>query len=285
MSDKPPRPKGPRMSHLYSEPIPMSFASPQQLAQLAAAPPGSLFMQPQMKTPNQQYMPMMHSGYNMDTNYQMPPVQPVTTVTTAPAAAAAAAPSLSGSTGQTALKPLPPQEIDASTFKGFKFITLDAFQIETREVYDKISGTYQWEMCESQEDRCIKCVRDDCKNKRVFIVTSGALGSKIVPEIHEFPQVYAIYIYCANVKYHSEWSKKFPKVRVVCDNDDLHLLPLFAVDVAQSNIDWGDALLKQGQREKAHEKYKLAYDKLTTYARHHDEEMDSSLKKKIEESK
>jgi len=140
-------------------------------------------------------------------------------------------------------------------------------------------------MCESQEDRCIDCIRDECKDRRVFLVSSGSLGEKIIPQIHDFPQVYAIYIYCANIKYHRGWSEKYPKVRVVCDNDDLYLLPQFAVDVAQANIDWGDAFLKQGTRDKANEKFKLASDKLNNYARNHDQAMDVEIKKKLDECK
>ncbi|CAF1182741.1 unnamed protein product [Rotaria sordida] len=117
------------------------------------------------------------------------------------------------------------------------------------------------------------------------LITSGGLGQKIVPEVHDLPQVYAIYIYCANVKFHETWAKKFRKVHVVCDNDDLYLLPQFAVDVAQANIDWGNALLRQGTRDKAKEKFKLASDKLNNYARNHDSAMDVEIKNKLEECK
>jgi len=267
------------MSHLQSEPVPISFASPQQLAQFTAGT-GSFFNNPRMKTPYQSYMPPMNTVNN--TSYQ---TQPVPSKPTNNAAAAAATSSQSASSGQKIFGPLPAQQIDLGGFKGFKFVTLDPLQIETREVYDEISGTFQWEIFESQEDRCINAIRDDFKNNRIFLVSSGSLGSRIVPQIHDLPQVYAIYIYCANVKFHGEWAKKYPKVRVVCDNDDLYLLPQFAVDVAQANMDWGNAFLKQGTRDKAKEKFKLAYDKLNKYARNHDQAMDVEIKNKLEECK
>jgi hypothetical protein len=294
MADKPlpQKPIGPRMSHLQSEPISMSFASPQQLANLASGS-GSLFPRPPTHTTNQSFMPMMNSGFNMnqglnmhDTNHQIQTVPTMSNnLVAAVAAAAADIESQSASSVQKPLKPLPAQAIDLDNFKGFKFVTLDGLQIETREIYDKISGTFQWEVCESQEDRCISFIRDKCGNKRVFIISSGSLGSSIVPQIHELPQVYAIYIYCVNVKYHQEWANNFPKVRVVCDNDDRDLLPRFAVDVAQSNVDWGDALFKKGTHDKAKEKFQLALDKLTNHAPNHDQAMDLEIKKKIEECK
>ena len=143
-SSNPQKPKGPRMSHLQSEPISISFASPQQLAQLTAAAPGSLFpFRPQMKTPNQSYTSPMSSG--SDANHQKQSGSSIasssTTITTGGAVAAAAASSStdSASSAQTVLKPPAAQPVDLDTFKGFKFVTLDALQIETRDVYDKIS--------------------------------------------------------------------------------------------------------------------------------------------------
>jgi len=286
MSDNPPpqRPVRPRMSHLQSEPVSISFASPQLLAQVAAGT-GSLFNNPRMPAPFPQYRPPMNTMYNMDnTNYQVQPVPLIQNNITS-ASAATAATSQPSSSGPKPLTPLPAQPIDLNTFKGFKFVTLDPLQLETREIYDAISGTFQWEMYENQEDRCIGDIRDDFKNKRIFLISSGSLGAKIVPQIHDLPQVYAIYIYCANVKYHQEWAQKYSKVRVVCDNDDRDLLPQFAVDVAQANIDWGNALLKQGIRDKAKEKFKLAYDKLNQHARNHDQAMDVEVKSKLEECK
>ncbi|CAF0802508.1 unnamed protein product [Rotaria sp. Silwood1] len=279
MSDTPPqKPKIPHMSHLQSEPIPMSFASPQFLAQVTAGT-ANLFPNSQMKTTSQAYMPMASSGYDkMHATFQPQSASQINKNSNAASSSAS-------SSDTKLLKPLPPQPIDAATFKGFKFVTLDGLQVETREVYDKISGTFQWEMCESQDERCINFIRNECENKRVFLVSSGGLGQKVVPEVHDLPQVYAIYIYCANVKFHESWAKKYAKVRVVCDNDDLYLLPQFAVDVAQANIDWGNGLLQQGTRDKAKEKFKLASDKLNNYARNHDPAMDVEIQNKLEECK
>jgi hypothetical protein len=290
MSDNatPHKPASHRINHLQAEPVPISFASPQQIAAFTA---GGGFNNLRMKSPMSPFMSPMNTGYSMNNaNYQVETVQPKSPSTTGAAAAVAAAAaastsSKSASSDSNVIKPLPPQPIDLSTFKGFKFVTLDGLQLETRDIYDKISGTFKWEMCESQDDRCIHVIREECENRRVFLVSSGSLGAKIVPQIHDLPQVYAIYIYCANVKYHSEWASKYEKVRVVCDNDDLHLLPKFAVDVAQSNIDWGNAFLKQGARDKAKEKFKLAYDKINDHARNHDPAMAVEIKNKLEECK
>ncbi|CAF3673800.1 unnamed protein product [Rotaria sp. Silwood1] len=181
--------------------------------------------------------------------------------------------------------PLPAQPIDLTTFKGLKFVALDGLLIETRDIYDQISGTIQWEMCESQEDRCMSYIRDQCANRRTFLMTSGGLGKNVVPKIHDLPQLYAIYIYCADVVHHQEWACKYSKVRVVCNNDDLYLLPQLAVDVAQANIDWGDALLKSGKRDEAKKKFLKADENLTKYVKNPDPTMVNEVKKKLDECK
>ncbi|CAF3215411.1 unnamed protein product [Rotaria socialis] len=280
MSDQPPpeKPKAKNFSHLQSEPVPISFLPQQFLNQLSAGN-GSVFPMSAMKTPN--YAPMQMGNLGNDKSIASQQTQHAASSSTSTALALVKP----ASSGPHYLKPMLSQPIDTSIFKGFKFVTLDGMLVETRDVYDKISGTYQWEMCENQDERCINLIRDNFANKRVFLITSGGLGQKIVPKIHELAQVYAIYIYCVNVKFHSEWAKEYTKVRVVSDNDDSDLIPQFAVDVAQANIDWGNGFLKQGNREKAKEKFKLASDKLNNYARNHDPAMDVEIKNKLEECK
>lgn len=291
MSDKetPHKAPPPRLSHLHSEPVPISFASPQQLAAFAAGS-GNIFGNPRMAAPMARFSSPMHAGFTMNNSMHQtstPQASSTKSASTSSTTATdvAAASSKPVSTDSKVLKPLTAQHFDLATVKGFKFVTSDGLQIETREIYDKISGTFKWEMCESQETRCIDLIRTSCTDRRVFLVCSGGLGAKIVPEIHDLPQVYAIYIYCANVEAHSKWAKKFMKVRVVCDDDDKDLLPLFAVDVAQANIDWGNALLKQGSLDRAKEKFQLAKDKLRDHAPNHDPQMDVEIQKRLEECK
>lgn len=290
MSDKetPQKPPPPRHSLLQSEPISMSFASPQQLAAFAAGS-GSIFGNPRMPTPMARFPSPMQAGHNMNNpNHQIQAPRPTATPTPVASTSATAASSSSSkpaSTDSKFLKPLPAQTIDLATFKNFKFVTLDGLQIETRDVYDKISGTFQWEMCESQEERCVDFIQTKCAGQRVFLISSGGLGANLVPKIHELPQIYAIYIYCADVDSHKKWADKFSKIRVVCNNDDRDLLPQFAVDVAQANIDWGDAFLKQGASDRAREKFQLAKDKLKDHAPNHDPAMDLDIQKKLEQCK
>ncbi|CAF3112951.1 unnamed protein product [Rotaria sp. Silwood2] len=82
---------------------------------------------------------------------------------------------------------------------------------------------------------------------------------------HDLPQLYCIYVYCADVIYNQIWANSYSKIRVVCNNDDKYLLPQFAVDVTQVNIDWGNALLDAGKYDEAEKKFEKALDNLTRY--------------------
>ena len=247
-------------NHLQSETIPHAVTSLQQFAQFAQSTASGYYPKPQTQPGS------FVSGFNSQPTNTSQSLQPSTTPvsTTKPMSEFALSAYQAAEQGRSGLQPPAPQPIDLPSFKGLKFVTLDGFQLETREIYDLISGTFKWEMCESQDDRCMKFVREQCANKRVFLVSSGSLGRRVVPSIHDLPQIYAIYIYCSDVPSNLEWSQKFPKVRVVCNDDDKFLLPQLAVDVAQANIDWGDALLKDGQRDKAKEKIRQSMDKFKT---------------------
>ena len=85
--------------------------------------------------------------------------------------------------------------------------------------------------------------------------------------------------------YHREWSSKFEKVRALC-NDDEDLFPQMAVDVAQANLDWGNTLLKQGDKAQAAKKFQKALKNLTEFTKKkHDPAMEKEVQKKLEECK
>jgi len=269
--------EGQRTHHLQSESIPFSLQQNYQspnFSQFTAATSAGYNPKPQAKVPTFS----SGLGFNtMPTSQQAKPTKPMTEFGASAYAAAEG--------GSTGLQPPPAQPIDLSTFKGLQYSMVDNLQLETREIYDEVAGTFQWEMFKDQDDRCIKYIRDECVNKRVFLISSGGLGRKVVPAVHDLSQVYAIYIYCADVVSNREWSNKYTKVRVVCNDDDRELLPQLAVDVAQANMEWGDALVKQGQRDKAKPKYQKALDNLNKYTKKSDPTMIKKVQSKLDECK
>lgn len=59
-----------------------------------------------------------------------------------------------------------------------------------------------------------KFLKDSCKDGAI-VVSSGALGSSLVPRIHAMEQVESIYIFCGSPERHEPWAREWPKVKGV----------------------------------------------------------------------
>ncbi|CAF1457188.1 unnamed protein product [Adineta steineri] len=55
-------------------------------------------------------------------------------------------------------------------------------------------------------------------DEKVFVITSGSLGQYLVPEIHDMPNLDAIYIFCDNISDHQQWTKDRKKIKGVHNN-------------------------------------------------------------------
>lgn len=60
---------------------------------------------------------------------------------------------------------------------------------------------------------CENYIRLTSNHDRLIIIVSGLNGRDFVPRIHQFEQVYSIYVYCMNRKTNQQWTKNFPKVK------------------------------------------------------------------------
>jgi hypothetical protein len=66
----------------------------------------------------------------------------------------------------------------------------------------------------TEPQQCIEFL-NGIDNHKVFIIASGALGQRLVPNIHDMPQVDSIYIFCGDKSRHEEWIKKWVKIKGV----------------------------------------------------------------------
>lgn len=62
-------------------------------------------------------------------------------------------------------------------------------------------------------DDCQKYIEETPKGQSLLVITSGQLGQKIVPRIHDLHRVLSIYVYCMNKKLNEQWAKQYKKVR------------------------------------------------------------------------
>lgn len=49
-------------------------------------------------------------------------------------------------------------------------------------------------------------------DKRIFLITSGSLSARVVPNIHHIPQVDVIFIFCRNRNRYEDWAENWLKI-------------------------------------------------------------------------
>ena len=62
-----------------------------------------------------------------------------------------------------------------------------------------------------------KCTQffNTVESENIFLITSASLGPHLVSNIHDIPQLYAIYILCDNISQHEQWIKAWSKIKGV----------------------------------------------------------------------
>ena len=85
----------------------------------------------------------------------------------------------------------------------------------------------------SNPDQCRQFI-EEIIDEKLFLIVSGNLGQKIVPQWEAQSQILAIYVYCQRKEYHQHWAKDFHKVKGVYT--DLHsICAAFRRDIRQAN--------------------------------------------------
>ncbi|CAF5032533.1 unnamed protein product, partial [Rotaria sp. Silwood1] len=63
-------------------------------------------------------------------------------------------------------------------------------------------------------EQCIDKLQENSEETS-FVISSGALGQHLVPDIHGMPKLDGIYIFCDNKQRHQEWAKNWSKIKGV----------------------------------------------------------------------
>ncbi|CAF1448680.1 unnamed protein product [Rotaria sp. Silwood1] len=74
------------------------------------------------------------------------------------------------------------------------------------------------------------------KEEKLFIITSGTIGEKIIPHIETQTYIHSIYIYCNNREHYEKWTKDIQKVKGVY-TDLQSIRDAFRRDIRQANND------------------------------------------------
>ena len=62
-------------------------------------------------------------------------------------------------------------------------------------------------------EACQQYLQSSKDHNNTFLVTSGELGEKLIPEVYCLQHVLVIYVYCQDKEYHQQWASKYPKVK------------------------------------------------------------------------
>ena len=105
--------------------------------------------------------------------------------------------------------------------QNFRLVWLDANIDETKEGF-KNSFTELRKIVVALETftdagRCIEYLKT-IDDQKIFLITSGSLGQKTVPLIHNMAQLDTIFVFCSDKDRHEGWAKEWSKVEGVHDS-------------------------------------------------------------------
>ena len=104
------------------------------------------------------------------------------------------------------------------------------------------------------EDRALELLRTVSRLKKVYFITSGTLGVKIIPIIlEEEISVYAYYIFCGQMSTYTEWGREClaKKLNIKMFDFETDLLIRLARDMGREFIKEGEKVLNLGHPRSA----------------------------------
>lgn len=66
-------------------------------------------------------------------------------------------------------------------------------------------------------DECLQFLGSGVNDPRRFVfIVSGVFAEKLVPDLQKHENILSIYVYCAHISKHEDWSRQFEKVKHSC---------------------------------------------------------------------
>ncbi|CAF2944381.1 unnamed protein product [Rotaria sp. Silwood2] len=108
-------------------------------------------------------------------------------------------------------------KLNINNFGRYSIIWLDNSinsqnNIDTRK---KIQSSINYLQIFEKLDECKKYIQSVSSKHRIILIVSDYFGQQLIPEIQDLPQIFSIYIFCANEQCHYQWSKQYQKVKSV----------------------------------------------------------------------
>ncbi|CAF3908654.1 unnamed protein product [Rotaria sp. Silwood1] len=92
----------------------------------------------------------------------------------------------------------------------------------------------QVQPCETAE-QCIQQLTEN-QEEISFVISSGAIGQHLVPDIHDMAKLNGIFIFCGNKQRHQVWAQNWPKIKRV-HTSIKHICEKLATTIKQCDQD------------------------------------------------
>ncbi|CAF1296600.1 unnamed protein product [Rotaria sordida] len=116
--------------------------------------------------------------------------------------------------GRSAALPQPARRI----IQNFLLVWLDANIDESKEDFQNTLKQLRRIVASittfTDAQQCFDYLSGVTKEK-AFMIVSGSLGQKFVPEMEAMPQLESVYVFCGNQSYHEQWANKVSKIKGV----------------------------------------------------------------------
>ncbi|CAF1465090.1 unnamed protein product [Rotaria sordida] len=117
-------------------------------------------------------------------------------------------------TGRSTALPQPARRI----IQNFLLVWLDANIDESKEDFQNTLKQLRQIVASittfTDTQQCFDYLSGITKEK-AFMIVSGSLGQKFVPEMEAMPQLESVYVFCGNQSYHEQWANKVSKIKGV----------------------------------------------------------------------
>ncbi len=113
--------------------------------------------------------------------------------------------------------------LDSSKIKSISFIWLDQILHDSQDELDQIIQPFHWNFFD-QISTCMSFIERQLREQRyIFLIVSGSIGNELfLFGLCLIKQIFATYIYCAQLGSHLNWSQKHSQIRGVY-NDSFKL--------------------------------------------------------------
>ncbi|CAF4628177.1 unnamed protein product, partial [Rotaria sp. Silwood2] len=91
---------------------------------------------------------------------------------------------------------------------------IDLSNKEYSNISEQLRSVVNQVNCCTTVPECIQILNEN-NEETAFVISSGALGQHLMSNIHDMPQLHAIYIFCSNKEQHKTWAQNWTKIKGV----------------------------------------------------------------------